>query len=342
MKTKIFVTVVGLFLFLPIIQGAAAAVSAPLAVDVSLELTQALKLKEAESLRENLGLFRVRYSSLIDRQNALEKLLSQFRSWFEVVTADGWEPGYEIILEDINAHPDSAEKAEQLRTFAGLVAILREGEVSPAVLAQITPLLDRRKRAAAEAKIELVRTKTEALTAATAIVVVLTTQVNEAFDLDVARLLSLGFFEEHPLFSVGAVAAAAAEGGGGCAAAAATGVREADDLRSIVDLVNEWLDLQTQTKREEVTYLESNLGLLKTKFARLKTSKDEVITQLETLLAKESSVEEKDEVRKQVEALQGLRTSIAEMMEGTKDLFDREFYRLLGLNPDAAVWTLDD
>jgi len=57
MKTKIFVTVVVLFLFLPIIQGAAAAVSAPLAGDVSLELTQALKLKEAESLRENLGFF---------------------------------------------------------------------------------------------------------------------------------------------------------------------------------------------------------------------------------------------------------------------------------------------
>jgi len=283
----------------------------------------------------------VRHSSLIDRQNALERLLSQFRSWFEVVTADGWEPGYEIILEDINAHPDSAEKAEQLRTFAGLVAILREGEVSPAALAQITSLLDRRKRAAAEAKIELVRTKTEALTAAKAIVVVLTTQVNEAFDLDVARLLSLGFVEEHPLFSVGGVADAA-EGGGGCAAAAAAGVREADGLRSIIDLVNEWLYLQTQTKREEVTYLESNLALLKRKFARLKTSKDEVVAQLETLLAKESSVEEKEEVRKQVEALQGLRTSIAEMMEGTKDLFDREFYRLLELNPDVAVWTLED
>jgi hypothetical protein len=185
---KIFVTVVGLFLFLPIVQGAAGTV----AVEAYLELTQALKLTEVESLKENLDLFKARQAILIDRQNALERLLSQFRSWFEVVTADGWEPGYEIILEDINAHPDSAEKAEQLRTFAGLVALLREGEVSPAALAQITPLLDRRKRTAAEAKIELVRTKTDALTAAKTIVMSLITQVKEAFDLDVARLSSFG------------------------------------------------------------------------------------------------------------------------------------------------------
>jgi hypothetical protein len=119
------------------------------------------------------------------------------------------------------------------------------------------------------------------------------------------------------------------------AAPAAAAVEVSSVLRPVIELTHEWLDLQKQIKREEIAHLEANLTLLKRNFAKLKTSKDGVVAQLETFLVKESSVEEKDEVRKQVETLQGLRSSIAEMMRSTHEFFHREFHRLIELKVDT-------
>lgn len=336
MRTKFFMIFIGLFLFLPIIQGADGDVSVPSATETYLDLTHALKSSEIQSLNENLDLFKGRHSSLIDRQNAIESLLNQFRSWLEVVSADGWDPGYEIILEDINAHPASAEKADQLSTFAELVAILRENEVSAATLAQIAPLLDQRKRTAMEAKIDLIKVKAQELTIGQEVVVGLIAQAQKAFDLDVERLSSLGVVEGS---SEDAGAVSSADGADGVVASAA---EEMGALQPVVEMVHEWLAMQEQIKREEIAHIEANLVLLKRKFSRLKTSQHEVRTQLEGLTAKEPLLETEVDVKKLTEALQGIDSSIAEMMRDISGLFDREYERFLSLHPYGEVWILED
>jgi hypothetical protein len=315
MNTKIIIFLACLIFPVSIVKGAVAEVeSVPDAsglVEQYGRVAEQLKQNSTASLLRNLALFKVRIINLTERQTVIEEFLRNFKAWSDVVTVDGWDPSYDIILEDINAHPDSRERNDQLSTFAELISLITDENLQESTRSQIEPLLNQRKHVAMDAKISLVRTKYAEASMA---------QVRQAFENDLRRLSSI----DRALAESWTLPSDAAESG-------VTAVASAT-LVPIIDLCHQWLAAQEKTKREEIGCIESNLSTLQQRFAKLKKVKSELEKILEQIADSDARLRER--------AVK-MEESVRQLMDGTEEIFNREFGRLIELNPHSEVWQIE-
>lgn len=332
MKTKIFSAVIALCFF-SMIQGAATAhvgvsdILASATEQIEQVLTEE-QTSQVESLKANLQILQQHYDNMFRQNVAIDSLLQQFMRWSAVVQAEGWDPGYEIIIEDIGAHPDPTERASQLRNLAALIASLRDDELSTDAQQEIQTNLDQRKQDLMEIKKSLIHTKLREGALAKMLVVGLRKKIESEFAADVKRLSSLGVVEDLRLTepNVGGESAA-----GGIELAAG-------DLQPVVTLVYEWLKIQKRIKENEIIILEAKLTELKRKYTRFKGLELKICTVLENLRKQEKE----ESLMVLMEKLSGLDENLHLLIGEVRGAFDREHDRWIRLTPESSYWTLEE
>jgi hypothetical protein len=319
MNTKIIIFLACLISPVSIVKGAVAAVEAGL-VEQYGRVAEQLKQDSTASLLRNLELFKVRITTLTERQTGIEGFLRNFKAWLDIVTTDGWDPDYGIILEDINAHPDSRERNDQLSTFAELISLITDENLQESTRRQIEPLLNQRKHVAMDAKISLVRTKYAETSIGHEVTRALIAQVKQTFGEDLHRLSAI----DNALAESWTLPSDATESGLAAVASAT--------LVPIIDLCHQWLAEQEKTKCEEIGCIESNLSTLQQRFAKLKGTKSELAEILRQAADSDARLRER---------VIEMEVSVRRLMEGAEENFNREFYRLIELNPYSEVWQIE-
>ncbi len=165
-------------------------------------------------LVENIMAHGMRYRELT-LYLAAEKLFEKlFRSMGDMVSAEGWDPGWEILKEEASAHSDPEKKAESLVNLEKLVDVLNDlaketSELEAKLEEDLTekdaetleqnreffktqlPKLQERKELAIRGKKDLVFAAILEISEAVKLMQKLITQVSAEFFLDSSRLVTL-------------------------------------------------------------------------------------------------------------------------------------------------------
>lgn len=336
MKTKIFSAFVALCFF-SMLQGATTAPVDTLDTgdfkekEVEQILTEA-QTSQVQSLKANLQIFQQHYDNMFRQNIFIEGLFQQFMRWSAVVQTEGWDPGYEIIIEDINAHPDPIQKESQLRTLAALVSSLRDDELSQSVQQEIQAALGRRKQDLMQVKKDLILIRLRDIAMAKAMANALCKKIEIQFFEGVKRLSSLGVVEGLCLTEPDVSGEAAERSEAGDSEPAA------EELQSVVTLVYQWLEVQKQTKINEIAILEAKLTELKRKYARFQALELKVSRVLEDLRKQEKSRIFGDLIGKLSALYETLHVLIGEV----RGIFDREHDRWIRLTPESNYWVLEE
>ncbi|MBH1989974.1 MAG: hypothetical protein I8H80_02235 [Alphaproteobacteria bacterium] len=210
-----------------------------------------------------------RHDKLTERSSTIDRMLALFLAHLR--HAQQPITGYDIILEDIRAHPDAAEVARQLLQMEELFGLIRTGQLSAGVLAQVTANLDERKQQAMAVRLRVIIQRVTESQIAKEITLQLLEQTRTMFESDKGKLRLYRDEEAVSKWTLDSLL---------LADLAATADEERPSI--IADVVRDYIELTQSITTEEVAYLEKNIGLLQ-------TNREQLVAILEEARAQEKT-----------------------------------------------------
>ena len=234
-----------------------------------LHLVERGKEIQARILEQNLLSYMGRHDKLTERSSTIDRMLALFLAHLR--HAQQPITGYDIILEDIRAHPDAAEVARQLLQMEELIGLIRTGRLSAGVLAQVTANLDERKQKTIAIRLGVIMQRVTESQIAKEITLQLLEQTRTMFEGDKGKLRLYRDEEAVSKWTLDSLL---------LADLAATADEERPSI--LADVVRDYIELTQSITTEEVAYLEKNIGLLQ-------TNREQLVAILEEARAQEKT-----------------------------------------------------
>lgn len=258
-----------------------------------------------------VGIIESNLLAYVERHDALTERGKEITRIFQLFVTHGRTTppaGYEWILEDIQATPDSAARSEQLLDMEQLIELVKSGSLSEEALQQINTSLDQRKQQVLAARLGIIMQRIANLNNFSKMNTAFLAQLSEAFNNDLEKLKQYRDAEtisrwtlESPMHTE----PAASE-------------ETSTPLPLIADVLREYLQFETEIKDGEIEYLTSNNSLLSENRLKLQTLLDE---------AKALSVPEEDKP-----LLGALIDSLGKDIVAINGFIQRDASRLTNLN----------
>lgn len=236
----------------------------------------------AEIIEGDLLSYMYRHDKLTERDKQIECVLKLFLAHLR--QSQQPSEGYDIILEDIRAHPDSEERARQLLQMEELIGLVNSGTLSPETLTLIKAKLDQRKQRDLDTRIDVIIQCIMQSQTAKKLNTDLLAQIKTTFENDLEKLRQYRDEEavskwslESPLQSNPTASESTPE----------------TPLPILADVIRESVELAQASKEKEIEYLQENINLLS-------RSHD----QLTAILDEAKALEETDERNEMIQALE--------------------------------------
>ena len=234
-----------------------------------LHLVERGKEIQARILEQNLLSYMGRHDKLTERSSTIDRMLALFLAHLR--HAQQPITGYDIILEDIRAHPDATEVARQLLQMEELIGLIRTGRLSADTLAQVTAKLDERKQKTIAIRLGVIMQRVTESQIAKEITLQLLEQTRTMFEGDKGKLRLYRDEEAVSKWTLDSLL---------LADLAATADEERPSI--LADVVRDYIELTQSITTEEVAYLEKNIGLLQ-------TNREQLVAILEEARAQEKT-----------------------------------------------------
>lgn len=207
-------------------------------------------------------------------------------------------PGYDIILEDMRANPDSQAAAEGPIDLAELVQLARSGRLSPNVLQSVVEKLNEQKARALAVRKEVIAQNQQVVALATVINDRLIDQLWEAFAIEIEKLRKFRDAATTDTLEL--------------ESPISTGIEDnpTAELPDIATLIRDIKEYTAEVARQEIEYLESTRS-------RLLANIQKINTLLEKALAAKAlaDVAERSILESMIKALRETRDATSESVE---------------------------
>ena len=258
------------------------------------------KETQASIVEQNLLSYMGRYDQLTARSGQIAEVLQLFLA--HMIQAQQPHEGYDIILEDIRAHPDAAERASQLLKMEELIGLINSGNLSAETLTSVKTILDQRKQSDLAIRSGAIIQRVMNSKTLQKMNADLLVRLKTAFENDLEKLRQYRNEETVSKWKLESPLPTSAE-----PAAAAPTIET--PLPILEDVVRGYIALTQTIAAEEVSYLQENIALLTGNRDQLAVilhearaleetpSRDEMIRALEKDIAETSEFIVRDEQR---------------------------------------------